>query len=79
MLCERSQLAHSEDRGRNARGVLGLARSVRDHDAPTTLLRVVSGLDGLGDGADLVDLEQQTVARLLLDSAVRLCQYRPGK
>jgi hypothetical protein len=28
---------------------------------------VLGGLDGLGDGTDLVDLEQQGVARLELD------------
>lgn len=28
-------------------------------------------LDGLGDGSDLVDLEQETVAGLLLDGAVK--------
>jgi hypothetical protein len=69
-------------------GVLGLTRSVRDHDTPTVGLRQLSTvkipfssrvrfpggrklrLDGLGDGSDLVDLEQETVASLLLDSSL---------
>mmetsp|Transcript_54085 Transcript_54085/g.136063 ORF Transcript_54085/g.136063 Transcript_54085/m.136063 type:complete len:475 (-) Transcript_54085:104-1528(-) len=44
--------------------VLRLARSVGDHDAPSVLLRDFARLDGLGDGADLVDLEEEGVACL---------------
>ena len=40
---------------------------MRDHDAPAGGLGVEAGLDGLGDGADLVDLEEEGVAGLLLD------------
>lgn len=72
--------------------VLGLSRSVGDHDTPSvglgklsTSSRVEKGsdmehgenteqkscsrLDRLGDGTDLVDLEEETVASLLLDGA----------
>lgn len=35
---------------------LGLAATMRDHDAPAVRLRELSGLDRLGDRADLVDL-----------------------
>ena len=51
-------------------GVLGLARAVRDHDAPAVRLRELRGLNGLRDRADLVDLEQETVAGLLLDGGL---------
>mmetsp|Transcript_896 Transcript_896/g.2413 ORF Transcript_896/g.2413 Transcript_896/m.2413 type:complete len:484 (-) Transcript_896:141-1592(-) len=51
-------------------GVLRLARAVARHHAPPRALGGAHGLDRLGDGADLVDLEQQRVARLLLDGAL---------
>lgn len=38
-------------------GVLSLAGTVGDHDTPAVGLRELSGLDGLGDRTDLVDLE----------------------
>lgn len=37
------------------------------HDAPLVSVGVLGGLDGLGQGADLVDLEEEGVARLELD------------
>lgn len=37
------------------------------HHAPTVLLRQLDRFDGFGDGADLVDLEQQSVTGLLAD------------
>jgi hypothetical protein len=40
---------------------------VGDHDAPVGGVRVLGCLDGLGEGADLVDLEKQGVAGLELD------------
>jgi hypothetical protein len=64
---------------------LGLTRSVRGHDTPTAGLRELdtgllvlllactgddSRLDRLGDGTDLVDLQQQSVTRLLLDGGL---------
>lgn len=49
---------------------LGLTGSVRGHDTPAVGLRELDGLDGLGDGTDLVDLEEQGVARLLLDGSL---------
>ena len=56
--------------------VLGLSAAVRGHHAPAGLLGHAHRLDRLGDGADLVDLEQQRVARLLLDG--RLDARRVG-
>lgn len=47
--------------------ILGLARSVRDHDAPTCSVGVFCRLDRFGECADLVYLQQQGVARLELD------------
>lgn len=58
--------AKANDEVSNGR-VFGLTRAVRDHDAPSGSLRVQSRLDTFGDGADLVDLEQQGVACLLFD------------
>ena len=49
--------------------VLGLTRSVRDKYSPSVVLAHLVGLDGLSDGADLVDLQQQGVAGLLLDGS----------
>ena len=49
---------------------LGLSGSVRGHDTPTVGLRELNSLDGLGDGTDLVDLQEQGVARLLLDGGL---------
>jgi hypothetical protein len=43
---------------------MNLSGSVRGHDAPLRGLRELDGLDGLGDGSDLVDLEEETVASL---------------
>jgi hypothetical protein len=47
--------------------ILCLTRSVGDHDAPAGGEGVLGGLDGLGEGTDLVDLEEEGVARLELD------------
>jgi hypothetical protein len=51
-------------------GVLSLARPVGDHDAPALGLRELAGSDGLGDSADLVHLEEEAAAGLLLDGSV---------
>ena len=40
---------------------------MRDHHTPTGSLGVEASLDGLSDGTNLVDLEQEGVASLLLD------------
>lgn len=40
---------------------------MRDHDTPTSSVRVLGRLDGLSQGTDLVDLQQQSVARLQLN------------
>lgn len=45
---------------------LGLTRAVRGHDTPTVGLGELDSLDGLGNGTDLVDLEEEGVAGLLL-------------
>lgn len=47
--------------------VLGLTGAVGDHDTPATGVGVLGGLDGLGEGTDLVDLEQEGIAGLELD------------
>ena len=47
-------------------GVLGLAGAMTHHDAPSVGAGEVAGGDGLGDGADLVDLEEEAVAGLLV-------------
>jgi hypothetical protein len=47
--------------------VLRLTRTMRDHDTPAVGESILGSLDSLGDGTDLVDLEQKGVASLLLD------------
>lgn len=47
--------------------ILSLTGAVRDHDTPAVGVGVLGGLDGLGESADLVDLEEESVARLELD------------
>ena len=47
--------------------VLGFAGAVGDHDTPVGGVRVLGGLDRLGEGTDLVDLEEEGVAGLELD------------
>lgn len=50
--------------------VLGLTAAVGHHHAPSRALRHVRGLDGLGDGTDLVHLQQERVAQLLVDTGL---------
>mmetsp|Transcript_46027 Transcript_46027/g.144790 ORF Transcript_46027/g.144790 Transcript_46027/m.144790 type:complete len:536 (-) Transcript_46027:86-1693(-) len=57
-------------------GVLRLAGAVGRHHAPARLLCHVDRLDRLGDGADLVHLEQQRVGRAVLDRARDLGRVR---
>lgn len=47
--------------------ILGLTGAVGDHDTPASAESILGGLDGLGDGTDLVDLEEKSVARLELN------------
>ena len=47
--------------------VLSLTGAVGDHDTPVVGVGVLGGLDGLGQGTNLVDLEQESVAGLQLD------------
>jgi len=44
--------------------VLSLTGAVRDHDTPAISVGVLGGLDRLGEGTNLVDLEEEGVARL---------------
>mmetsp|Transcript_11197 Transcript_11197/g.30124 ORF Transcript_11197/g.30124 Transcript_11197/m.30124 type:complete len:261 (-) Transcript_11197:718-1500(-) len=46
--------------------VLSLARAMADHDAPILRAAHVVGLDRLGNRADLVDLQQQRIAGVLI-------------
>jgi len=50
--------------------IFGLTRSVGNHDTPSIGLSELSSLDRLGDGTDLVDLEEETVASLLLNGSL---------
>ena len=50
--------------------VLGLTGAVRDHDAPASPLGHVAGLDGLSDRADLINLEQEGIAELLVNTGL---------
>jgi len=43
---------------------------VRGHDTPTVGLSELNSLDRLGDGTNLVDLEEKSVTSLLLDSGL---------
>mmetsp|Transcript_74633 Transcript_74633/g.216544 ORF Transcript_74633/g.216544 Transcript_74633/m.216544 type:complete len:369 (+) Transcript_74633:49-1155(+) len=53
--------AEADDEVRDER-VFRLAGAVGDHHTPTSLLAHLARLDGLGDGPDLVDLQQERVA-----------------
>jgi hypothetical protein len=52
-------------------GVLGLARAVADHHAPARGVRELASAHGLRDGADLVHLQEEGAAGLLLDGGLR--------
>lgn len=47
--------------------ILGLTGTVRDHDTPAVGVGVLGSLDRLGEGTDLVDLQEKGVARLELN------------
>src|SRR5690606_18738306 len=49
-------------------GVLGLARTVRDHGRVLRRVGHGDGLQGLGEGADLVDLDQDGVGGAAVDA-----------
>src|SRR5690606_945931 len=51
------------------RRVLGLTGTVGDHRGEAVALRERDGVEGLGEGTDLVELDQQGVRRALLDAA----------
>ena len=48
--------------------VFGLTGAMGNHDSPSLVVRHLAGVDGLSDRADLVNLEQQSVAALLVNS-----------
>src|SRR5579859_921522 len=48
--------------------VLGFTRSVRNHVSPTGVAAHRNGLDRLGDGADLVQLDEHRIGRATLDA-----------
>src|SRR5690606_16332194 len=49
-------------------GVLGLARAVRDHGRVLRRVGHGDGLEGFGQGADLVDLDQDRVGGAAVDA-----------
>lgn len=50
--------------------VFSLTRAMADHNAPAGGLTHVGGLNRLGDSADLVDLQEQSVAKLLVNTSL---------
>lgn len=50
--------------------VLRFSGTMGDHGAPAVALGEFVGVDGLGHAADLIDLQQQAVAGLLLDGCL---------
>lgn len=50
--------------------ILSLSGTVRDHDTPASGVGVFGGLNGLGEGTDLVNLEKEGVAALLGDGSL---------
>jgi hypothetical protein len=59
--------------------VLSLTGTVRNHDTPASGEGVLGGVDGLGNGTDLVDLEEKSVASLGLDSLLDELRVGDGK
>jgi hypothetical protein len=59
--------------------IFSLSGSVRDHDAPSSGVRVVGGLNRLGESSDLVDLKEESVARLLLNGTLDADWVGDGK
>lgn len=50
-----------------------------DHDAPAIGVGVLGSLDGLGEGTDLVDLEQESVGRLELNGLLNAQRVGDGQ
>lgn len=66
--CASLDLTGSETNNNISDGhIFGLTRAVRHHDTPSSTECVLGSLNGLGDGANLVDLEKESVARLQLN------------
>lgn len=56
--------------------IFRFSRPMRDHNTPTCTVRILRGLDGFCDGANLVDLEQQRIAGFEIDGfldELRIC------
>lgn len=78
--CTGLDLAGSDAHGNVGDGdVLRFTRSVRYHHAPAGSIRVFGRLDGLRQGPDLVDLEEECVARLQLDGLLNADRIRDGQ
>jgi hypothetical protein len=50
--------------------IFSLSRSVGDHDTPASGLGHVASLNALSDGTNLVDLEEEGVAKFLVDTSL---------
>jgi len=50
--------------------ILSFSTAVGDHNTPASSLGHVRGFDGLSDGTDLVDLKEEGVAELLVNSGL---------
>ena len=59
------------DREVGDEGVFGLAGAVADDGGVAVAAAELDGLEGLGDGADLVELDQDGVGDLLLDALLQ--------
>ncbi len=77
-LCVYLSGAQADDEVSDER-VLGLARSVADHDTPAVGLRQLARVDRLGHTADLVDLEEQAIAGLLLNGRLNALRVGHGQ
>lgn len=52
---------------------------MRDHASPSSRLRHLTRLNGFSDGSNLVDLQKETVARLLLNALLHSLGIRHQK
>jgi hypothetical protein len=48
-------------------GILRFTGTMGDHDAPAGCVGVCGGLEGFGDGSDLVDFEEEGITRFLVN------------
>ena len=52
---------------------------MRDHNTPTCTVGILSSLDSFGDGANLVDLEQQSIAGFEINGFLDKLRIRNSK